>query len=166
MTTTCVTANHSGTVGSHSHKNAARNNSPPSASTKMYRGEIGALQLAHFPRSASHERIGIFCHHLIGELHFGQCEGGETIDSPLGTRHITTFRNEAIDAPSKNANRAKISINSIKAASTNHWSFYCPRQVSARDEERFAPDSWARLPPCREIRDLLRDHLHLLHRNM
>ena len=76
MTTTCVTANHSGAVGSRSHRYAARKRQPPSASTKIYRGEIGALQLAHFPRSASHETIGMFCHHLIGALHFGQCDGG------------------------------------------------------------------------------------------
>ena len=90
------------------HPAAARKRQPPSASTKIYRGEIGALQLAHFPRSASHERIGIFCHHLIGELHFGQCDGGDTIDSPLGARQITTFRNEAMQAPSPKLKTARI----------------------------------------------------------
>ena len=64
----------------------------------MYRGEIGARQLAHLPRRASQERMGMFCHHLIGALHFGQCDGGRTIDSPRGTRQATTFRNEAIEA--------------------------------------------------------------------
>jgi hypothetical protein len=79
----------------------------------MYRGEIGALQLAHFPRSASHERIGMFWYHLIGELHFGQCDGGETIDSPLGARQITTFRNEAMQAPSQKLKNAKIGARSF-----------------------------------------------------
>jgi hypothetical protein len=46
-------------------------------------------------------------HHLIGVLHFGQCEGGETIDSPRGTRQTTTFRNEPINAPRANENTAK-----------------------------------------------------------
>ena len=77
------------------------------------RGEIGALQLAHFPRSASHERIGMFWYHLIGELHFGQCDGGETIDSPLGARQITTFRNEAMQAPSQKLKNAKIGARSF-----------------------------------------------------
>ena len=40
-------------------------------------------------------------------MHFGQCDGGETIDSPRGTRHATTFRNEATHAPAANENAAK-----------------------------------------------------------
>ena len=65
----------------------------------MYLGEMGARQFAHFPRSASHERIGMFCHQRTAAPHFGQRDGGETIDSPRGTRQMTTFRNEAINAP-------------------------------------------------------------------
>ena len=79
----------------------------------MYRGEIAARQLAHLPLSASHERIGMFWYHLIGELHFGQCDGGETIDSPLGARQITTFKNEAIQAPSQKLKNAKIGARSF-----------------------------------------------------
>ena len=81
-------------------QNAARNRSPPNVSMRMYRGEIGALQFAHLPRRASHERIGMFWYHLIAVLHFGQCDGGLTIDSPRGTRQMTTLRNEAMHAPS------------------------------------------------------------------
>ena len=80
----------------------------------MYRGEIGALQLAHFPRNARYERIGMFCHHVIGALHFGQCDGGDTIDSPLGARQITTFRNEAIQAPSQKLKNANIGARSFR----------------------------------------------------
>ena len=64
--------------------------------------------MAHFPRNARYERIGMFCHHVIGALHFGQCDGGETIDSPRGTRQTTTLRNEAIAAPIANAKTPKI----------------------------------------------------------
>ena len=83
----------------------------------MYRGEIGARQFAHFPRSASHERIGMFCHHFMDALHFGQCEGGETIDSPLGTRHMTTFRNDATHAPSQNEKNPNTGISSSSSMS-------------------------------------------------
>ena len=33
------------------------------------------------------------------ELHLGQCDGGLTIDSPRGTRQITTLRKLAMHAP-------------------------------------------------------------------
>ena len=91
-------------------RNTARNSKPPNSSTRMYRGEIGALHAAHLPRSASHERIGMFCHHLIGELHFGQCDGGETIDSPRGARQMTTLRNEAMHAPNQNEKKPSMAI--------------------------------------------------------
>ena len=54
----------------------------------------------------------MFCHHLIGALHFGQCDGGRTIDSPRGTRQATTFRNEAIEAPSPKAKTQRIVLSS------------------------------------------------------
>ena len=76
----------------------------------MYRGEIGALQFAHLPRRASHERIGMFWYHLIAALHFGQCDGGLTIDSPRGTRQMTTFKKLAMHAPSPKLKQAKIPI--------------------------------------------------------
>ncbi len=31
--------------------------------------------------------------------HAGQCEGGDAMDSPLGTRLMTTLRNEPIKSP-------------------------------------------------------------------
>ena len=65
---------------------------------------------AHLPRSASHERIGMFCHHLIGAPHFGQCDGGETIDSPRGARQMTTLRNEAMHAPNQNEKKPSMAI--------------------------------------------------------
>ena len=89
-------------------QNAAKNNAPPSNSIRMYRGEIGALQFAHLPRKASHERIGMFWYHLIGALHLGQCDGGLTIDSPRGTRQITTLRKLAMHAPSPKLKPDKI----------------------------------------------------------
>ena len=78
---------------------------------RMYRGEIGARQFAHLPRKASHERIGMFWYHLISALHFGQCDGGLTIDSPRGTRQMTTLRNEAMQAPNPKLKNDKIENN-------------------------------------------------------
>src|SRR5207249_4543319 len=37
-----------------------RNNTPVSNSTRKYRGEMGARQLAHLPRSQSHVTSGMF----------------------------------------------------------------------------------------------------------
>ena len=37
----------------------------------------------------------------ISASHCGQCDGGETIDSPRGTRQITTFRNDPIARPAR-----------------------------------------------------------------
>ena len=56
----------------------------------------------------------MFWYHLIGELHFGQCDGGETIDSPLGTRQMTTLRNDAMHAPSQKLKNANIGISSFR----------------------------------------------------
>jgi hypothetical protein len=112
ITSRCTTEIHIGTCGIHSRRNAARNRQPPSVSTNMYRGEIGARHEEHFPRSASQERIGMFCHHLIAAPHFGQCDGGLTIDSPRGTRHMTTLRNDAMHAPSQNEKNARVGVNS------------------------------------------------------
>src|SRR3954470_14947918 len=36
---------------------------------------------------------------LIRSPQFGQCDGGETIDSPRGTRQMTTFRKLPMHAP-------------------------------------------------------------------
>ena len=37
----------------------------------------------------------------ISASHCGQCDGGETIDSPRGTRQMTTFRNDPIARPAR-----------------------------------------------------------------
>jgi hypothetical protein len=36
---------------------------------------------------------------LMRSPQFGQCDGGETIDSPRGTRQMTTFRKLPAHAP-------------------------------------------------------------------
>jgi hypothetical protein len=61
------------------------------SSTAGYRHEIGARHDAHRPRNARNETIGTFCHHRIRDPHCGQELGGDTIDSPRGTRQMTTF---------------------------------------------------------------------------
>src|SRR5262245_55800905 len=57
---------------------------PVSNSTRKYRTEIGAPQLAHFPRSHSQVTSGTFKYQGIEYLQWGQCEGGETTLSPRG----------------------------------------------------------------------------------
>jgi hypothetical protein len=49
----------------------------------------------------------MFCHHLIGALHFGQCDPGRTTDSSRGSRQMQTLRKLATQHPSANANAAK-----------------------------------------------------------
>jgi hypothetical protein len=75
-------------------------NDPPVAnSTRGYRALIRAPQLRQRPRSNSQDTTGTLSQDLIDSLHTGQCEGGETIDSPRGTRQMTTLRNEPINSP-------------------------------------------------------------------
>jgi hypothetical protein len=47
----------------------------------------------------SHETIGMLSRGLIRTSQLGQCDGGETIDSPRGTRQMTTFRKLPAAAP-------------------------------------------------------------------
>jgi len=47
----------------------------------------------------SHETIGMLSRGLIRSPQFGQCDGGATIDSPRGTRQMTTFRKLPAHAP-------------------------------------------------------------------
>jgi hypothetical protein len=56
------------------------------ASTRGYRGEIGAPQQRALPRSKSQPRTGRLSKIRIGVLHEGQWEGGLTTLNPAGTR--------------------------------------------------------------------------------
>ncbi len=61
-------------------------------------------QLADTARAArQYESSGTLSHGAIGVRQLGQCEGGETIERPSGTRWITTFRNEPIKRPTTSA---------------------------------------------------------------
>src|SRR3954447_10644590 len=60
---------------------------------------MGSRQLRHRPRSTSQETIGTLSRARIRSPQFGQCDGGETIDSPRGTRQMTTFRKLPMQAP-------------------------------------------------------------------
>ena len=73
-------------------------------STSGYRAEMRAPQCRQRPRSATHDTMGTSSAALSSLEHDGQCDGGATIDSPRGTRHSTTLRNDPINAPSTKAN--------------------------------------------------------------
>ena len=45
---------------------------------------MGVWQLEHRPRSANHDKTGMFSHGLILYPHLGQDEPGNTIDLPAG----------------------------------------------------------------------------------
>lgn len=77
--------------------------SPVASSTSGERAEIDAWHVRHRPRSATHDTIGISSLGFRGVPHSGQCDGGDTIDSPRGTRHNTTLRNDPTTAPNTNA---------------------------------------------------------------
>ena len=62
----------------------------------------------------------MFWYHRIGDWHFGQCEGGETIDSPRGTRQMTTFRNEAMHAPSQKEKKDRIYTSPLSIIRLSH----------------------------------------------
>src|SRR3954465_4125717 len=57
-------------------------------------------QSRQWPRSKSQERIGTLSRARISVPQPGQRERGRTIDSPFGTRWITTFKKLPITAPS------------------------------------------------------------------
>src|SRR4051812_20676962 len=61
---------------------------------------MGSPQVRQRPRSTSQDSTGTLSRTANGVLQRGQCEGGCTIDSPRGTRQITTLRNEPISSPS------------------------------------------------------------------
>src|SRR6476661_8155783 len=66
-------------------------------------------QLRHRPRSATHDTTGTLSRGRTGAPHDGQCDGGCRIDSPFGTRAITTFAKEPTARPRAKA-RARITI--------------------------------------------------------
>ena len=70
------------------------NINPHNASKKGLYHEILSLHSLHFPLCRKKEIIGI---NSVGRNlwpHFGQCEGGETIDSPFGNLHPTTLKKD------------------------------------------------------------------------
>ncbi len=71
----------------------------PSSSTATYRGEIAVPQRRQRPRRTSHESTGMLSYQAIAARHSGHRERGRTIDSPAGTRAMTTFRKLPIVAP-------------------------------------------------------------------
>src|SRR6478752_244334 len=70
---------------------------------------MGQPQSRHRPRSATHDTTGTLSRGRTGAPHDGQCDGGCRIDSPFGTRAITTFANEPSARPRANA-RTRITI--------------------------------------------------------
>src|SRR5687768_9582691 len=66
----------------HTH---ATNSNIVSNSTSGYCGEMGALQLRHFPRSASQLKTGMFSYQLSWCLQCGQCERSTTIPGGGGS---------------------------------------------------------------------------------
>ena len=73
--------------------------------------------------------MGTFRHHLIDAPHFGQCDGGDTIDSPRGMRHMTTFRNDATQAPSQKLKNPYITISSFSKTPPFLYAPYYTKKV-------------------------------------
>src|SRR3974390_2575229 len=65
---------------------------PVRSSTIKYRGEIGAPQFLHRPRSANHVTSGTLRYHGMEYWQCGQCDGGVTMLMPSGIRWMHTFR--------------------------------------------------------------------------
>ena len=91
-------------------------NIPVIASIMIYLGEMGSLQEEHFPFRTSQLMTGIFSHAVIQCPHFGQREGGETMDSLLGIRQIHTLRKLPIQHPKIKANTLIQTINAKGAS--------------------------------------------------
>jgi hypothetical protein len=58
-----------------------------------------AAQCRQRPRSTIHATIGTLSHGRTNVPQAAQCEGGETIETPRGTRSITTDTNDPSTAP-------------------------------------------------------------------
>lgn len=65
-----------------------------------YRQLIDALQYLHFPLNARKLSNGTRSHAFRGLPHSVQWDPGSTNDSPLGSRHIQTFRKLPTTVPS------------------------------------------------------------------
>src|SRR5262245_59783818 len=73
-------------------KTIAANTSPAHSSTVGYKNEIRARHKRQRPPSSAKLMSGMLSKALIGALQAPQCDPGKTIDSPRGTRWITTLR--------------------------------------------------------------------------
>src|SRR4051812_18180416 len=82
---------------------------PPARSTRGERAGVGQPQSRHRPPSTIHDTTRTLSRGRTGAPHDGQCDGGWRIDSPRGTRAITTFAKEPTARPKRNA-RARITI--------------------------------------------------------
>ncbi|MDQ1494707.1 MAG: hypothetical protein QOG69_1190, partial [Actinomycetota bacterium] len=76
------------------------------SSTAGYRHEIDALQLRHRPRSRSHENTGTLSYNAIAVSQVMHADPGLAIERRSGTRAATTFRNDPMASPGKNARPA------------------------------------------------------------
>ena len=70
------------------------------SSTSGYRADIADPHPRQRPRWITQENNGMFSDGFSTRSQVGQCDGGVTIDSPLGTRQITTFKNDPTHNPS------------------------------------------------------------------
>src|SRR5256885_7604112 len=73
-------------------RNAATNSSPVASSISGYIGEIANPQARHFPRSHNHPKTGTLSYGLMGVMHRGQRDPGETMEMSSGIRVMQTFR--------------------------------------------------------------------------
>ena len=92
-------------TGSNSHK--ARKINAVSVSTKGYLNDIGRLQQRALPRKRIQPMIGRLSYHFMSLPH-AQCEGGETMDSPLGSLKMQTFKKLPMHAPMQKKNTSII----------------------------------------------------------
>jgi len=71
------------------------------SSIKGYIGEMGSPHARHLPRSHSHPNTGTLSYALIGVLHWGQRDLGETMDISSGIRVMQTLRKLPITIPNR-----------------------------------------------------------------
>ena len=101
------------TIGNIIHN--VQNKTAVSNSTNGYLKDILPPQQRALPRKKNQARIGILSYHLISLPH-AQCDGGRTIDSPLGIRSMQTFKKLPVHAPNKKATMGKKYGNSVQIA--------------------------------------------------
>jgi hypothetical protein len=73
---------------------------------------MGFLHSLHLPLKASQLTKGIFSYQCISWLHFGQCEGAVTMDSPRGIRQMQTLRKLPMQHPKINTKKYHNGISS------------------------------------------------------